>query len=155
MPDQKSGFDPITTSGRGCWKPVEKTKKSSQIEVKFFQRNHWCPNVEATNSYNLLKMFIILTKRLVFDLKVWPKNAYNPPADKFQEELSNEYRPNCFFADHRLSSHALISKLCKTVSRKPENKILYLLRSIHVHGFRPDDISRKPSGYRSLPHNYG
>jgi hypothetical protein len=39
MPGQKSGFDPITTSGRGCWKPVEKTKKSSQIEVKFFQRN--------------------------------------------------------------------------------------------------------------------
>lgn len=88
---------------------------------------------------------------LVIDLKVWPKNAYNPPADKLQEELSNEYRPNCFFAGHRLSSHALISKLCKTVSRKPEDKILYLLRSVYVHGFRPDDLSRKPSGYRSLP----
>lgn len=96
-------------------------------------------------------MLAIFSLRLVIDLKVCLENAYNPPADKVREDLSNEYWPNRFLPSHSLSTHALISKLGQTISGEPENKSLYLPRPIYVHGIRPEIVSRKFPEYRSMP----
>lgn len=62
----------------------------------------------------------------------------------------NEYRQNCFFSDHGISSITSISKMCKKIQRRLQSAKFYMHGSILMYGLCPTHISRKFARYRSL-----
>lgn len=88
---------------------------------------------------------------LVIDLKFFLKTAYTPPPDQAKEVFSNEYRQNRLFPSHGTPADAVVPSMCKSVQWQPQNKNLFLSRSISVHGLCTAHISRKPSRYRGVP----
>ena len=64
--------------------------------------------------------------------------------------LVNEHRADCFLTTDRLPSQETIRQMRSTLSRQLSGKKFLLFRSIPLYGFRSDNISPKPSGYRNL-----
>ena len=56
-----------------------------------------------------------------------------------------------FLSGNGLHTHAHFSALCCTLSGRLQSKEVYLPRSIPLHGFRANYISRKFTRYRNLP----
>src|SRR3989339_64718 len=61
------------------------------------------------------------------------------------------FRPTCVYPNYGLHAFENLSALRCKISRQLQREALYLHGSFPYYGFCTIDISRKPSGYRSLP----
>src|SRR5210317_2649385 len=65
-------------------------------------------------------------------------------------QRSYVYGQSRLFSTHGPSTVAYLSALCSTLSRQSQNPVLFLPRSVSMHGICPTDLSRKPARHRSL-----
>ena len=65
--------------------------------------------------------------------------------------LANARWANCFLTTDGSPAETRIRQMRSAISRQLPSKNFFLLRSIPLYGFCPDNISPEPSGHRNLP----
>ncbi len=72
------------------------------------------------------------------------------PSIHFPGQRSYVHGQSRLFSSHGTFTMAYISSLCSTLSRRPQDSILFLSRSVSMHGICPVNLPRKPTRYRGL-----
>ena len=86
----------------------------------------------------------------VTDLNCSSLHIMSDPSFHSLGQRSYVHGQSRLFSSHGTSTVAYLSSLCSTLSRQSQNPILFLPRSVSMHGICPTDLPRKPTRHRSL-----